>query len=430
MSPGGIPAFGSRFFGRFRTPVPLPPNETIVIGIHNQTRDPAFNEALYVPLIIAMEQTPYFTALPLTKAAPVFSALHLSGDSTKLSPQTAREVCVQAGGKLVIAGSIMEAGNGFSFGLQAIECHSGRTIATASAEAHSRTQVVHALGLAAVDLRARLGEPQASIARFNKPLDTAASASPEALEMLLEGYKRNLISDFRGAVSNYQRALELDPNLGAALTSFAANQDNLGDEASSIAAATKAYELRDRFTDPVGAHAEELYYDLVTGEKEKRCAVLSQFLLRFPNDFIAHNNLRFCLAEIGQLDRALAEAREGYRLYPSPFTYQVVTFLEIITDRLDEADATLNEAAAQQFDSVGLRENRALLAFLQRSDSKMEGQWRWAEGKPRAGYQLHHERALKEAYYGHYSNYRALLARTRELAAAENAPRDIAWYTS
>ena len=125
-------ALASGLFGRLHTRA-LSPNETIVIGIHNQTRDPAFNGALYVPLGIAMEQTPYFTALSLTKAAPAFKALHLSGDPTKLSPQTARQVCMQANGKLVIAGSIAEAGNGFGLELQAVDCQSGRTIAKASA---------------------------------------------------------------------------------------------------------------------------------------------------------------------------------------------------------------------------------------------------------------------------------------------------------
>jgi serine/threonine protein kinase len=414
-------ALATGIFWRFHSRVPLLPNETIVIGIQNQTHDPVFNDALYVPLGIAMEQTPYFTVLALTKAAPVFSALHLSGDPMKLSPQTARQVCVQTSSKLVLAGSIVEAGNGFGIELEAIECQSGRIIATASGEARSRAQVVHALGLSAANLRAKLGEPEASVAKFNKPLEAAASASPEALAMLLEGYKRNLAYDLRGAVSNYQRALDLDPNLAAALTALAAAQEVLDDEASSIAAITKAYELRDRLTDPVRSQAEGLYYHIVTGEREKECAVLSESVRRFPDDFIAHTNFRGCLQSVGQQDRALAEARESSRLYPSPFSYGQVISLEILTDRLDEAEAKIAEADAQKFDSLRLRYDRALLAFLQRDNSKMQEQWSWAEDKPDADHQMMlYQRALTEAYYGHYSNYRYLSARARELAGKEN----------
>jgi len=350
------------FFGRLHSHVPLSPNETIVIGIDNKTGDPAFNDALYVPVGIAMEQTPYFTVLPLTKAAPVFSALHLSADPMKLSPQAALQVGVET----AISGSIVEAGNGLGIKIPAIECQSGRMIATASVEARSRTQVVHALGLAAVDLRAKLGEPAASIARFNKPLDAAATASPDALEMLLEGYKRNLVLDLRGAVSGYQRALDLDPNLAAALTALAAVQNYLGEDASSISAITRAYELRHRFTEPVRAQAESLYYDIVTGEREKQCAVLSQLLQRFPDDYIAHNNFGRCLQLSGQQDRALAEAREASRLYPSAFSYGTLTFREILTGRLNEAEDMLAAADAQHFDRFAPEPRAARLSATRR----------------------------------------------------------------
>jgi serine/threonine protein kinase/Flp pilus assembly protein TadD len=417
-------------FWWFHSPTSLSPNETIVIGIHNKTHDPAFDDALYVPLGIALEQTPYFTVLPLTKAVAAVSAIHLSGDPMKLSPQTARQVCVQTNSRLVIAGSVVEAGNGFGIELQAIECQSGKTIATASGEARSRAQVVHALGLRAVELRAKLGEPKASIARFNKPLDAAASASPEALEMLLEGYKHNLIDDLRGAVSSYQRAVDLDPHLAAALVALAVAQDALGDDASSVAAITKAYDLRDRLTDPVRSHVESIYYHIVTGEREKECAVLSKSVQRFPDDFIAHTNFRVCLRSIGELDRALAEARESARLYPSPFSYHSVVGLEIVADRLDEAATKLAEADTQKFDSVHLRYDRALLAFLQHDIAKMQEQWRWAEGKPEADYLILYQRALTEAYYGHYRNFRYLAARAKELAIKENILLESSWITN
>jgi eukaryotic-like serine/threonine-protein kinase len=417
-------------FWWFHSPTSLSPNETIVIGIRNKTHDPAFNDALYVPLGIALEQTPYFTVLPLTKAVAAFSALHLSGDPMKLSPQTARQVCVQTNSRLVIAGSVVEAGNGFGIELQAIECQTGKTIATASGEARTRAQVVPALGLRAVELRAKLGEPQASIARFNKPLAEAASASPEALAMLLEGYKRNLLYDLRGAVSSYQRALKLDPNLAAALTALAAAQNYLGEGASSVAAIKKAYQLGGHLTDPVRFHAESLYYDIVTGELEKECAILLQSVQRFPDDFTAHTNFRQCLQSLGQLDRALAEAREASRLYPSSFSYRNVIFLDVLTDRRDEAEAEIAEADTQHFDSVNLRYDRALLAFLQHDNSKLEAQWRWAEGKPDADYLMLYQRALAEAYRGRYRNFRYLSARAKQLAIEENTLFQSSWITN
>ena len=126
--------------------------------------------------------------------------------------------------------------------------------------------------------------------------------------MLFEGYKRNLISDYRGAISNYQRALELDPDLASALTAIAAAKDYLGENASAASAINRAYQMRDRLTPPIRSQVENLYYDIVTGEIEKQCAVTSKYLMLFPDDSVAHNNFGRCLQLGGQQDRALAES--------------------------------------------------------------------------------------------------------------------------
>src|SRR3984957_17537499 len=251
-------ATAAGIYWRSRPRIALSPNQTIVIGISNQTRDPAFNDALYHVLQVAMEQTPYFTYLAPTKATSAVKALHLSEDPMKLSPQAARQVCVQTGSKLAITGSIVEAGNSFGLKIQAIECESAKTIAAVSGEAPSSTQVVRALGLETVELRSKLGEPAASVARFNKPLESATSSWPEALQMLIEGHKRHLLSDFPGAISFYQRALDLDPNLAEVLTVLGAAQDALGDDAAAIATMKKSHALRNRLTDPGRFEADSL----------------------------------------------------------------------------------------------------------------------------------------------------------------------------
>jgi hypothetical protein len=128
-----------------------------------------------------------------------------------------------------------------------------------------------------------------------------------------------------------------------------------------------------------------------------------------------------CLHRLGQLDQALAEARESSRLYPSPFSYANVIALQIMTDRLDEADAKFSEADAQKFDTRFLRYYRARLACLQHDSSKMQVQWAWAEGRPEADFSMLWLRGLLEANDGHYGSSRSLFARAKELAIKENA---------
>jgi Tfp pilus assembly protein PilF len=92
----------------------------------------------------------------------------------------------------------------------------------------------------------------------------------------------------------------------------------------------------------------------------------------------------------------------------------------ILADRLEEAKATFDEAQVRKFDSLALRENRVLLAFLQKDEPTMQEQWNWAIGKPNAGYFLF-GRSRVEAYHGHFIEARHLADRGIESYAKSNA---------
>jgi tetratricopeptide (TPR) repeat protein len=216
--------------------------------------------------------------------------------------------------------------------------------------------------------------------------------------------------------------LNLDPDLAPALASLATLQDFWGDEKSTVASATRAYALRDRLTSSVRLHAESLYYDIATGEREKECAVLSESLRRFPSDFISIMNLKACLLKVGQLDRALAETHDAVRLYPSPFSYEGEIFVDLLSDHFREAEASFAQTDTLKFDSAGLRYNRGRLAFFLHDDAGMQEQWKWAEGKPDANFRTLYQKAKTEAYFGHYRSFRRLIARARQLAIEENEP--------
>jgi hypothetical protein len=90
----------------------------------------------------------------------------------------------------------------------------------------------------------------------------------------------------------------------------------------------------------------------------------------------------------------------------------------------------LAKADAQHFDGISLRRNRARLAFLRHNEAEMEELLKWAEGKPDADHSLLYDRAMTEAYRGHYTNDRMLLARVSGLAAEENDLPSVNSYLS
>ena len=264
------------------------------------------------------------------------------------------------------------------------------------------------LGLSATRLRAALGEPRASIARFNKPLEEATSSSPEALQFLTEGYRRHLAGDPRGALPYYKRATDTDPEFALAYAPLGAAYDGSGDSASAAAAEKKAFELRNRMTDVARFHAENSYYDIGTGEEEEACSVAWEWVQTFPQDFIAHNNFANCLRLLGQLDRALAEFREAARLLPSAWSYTNWISVSIQADRFDEAATIFNEADKRNFDDTELRRLRFLLAFLKNDQRAMQEQLDWAAARPDAAPVILYERSRVEGYYGHFREARIM----------------------
>jgi eukaryotic-like serine/threonine-protein kinase len=402
-------------YGSYRRLVTLSTTDTIVLAdVKNETSNPVFDDALNTALRYGMEQTPYLNILGIDKVFGILAQLNLP-PNTKLKPEVARQVCLRTNSKLVIAASIADAGNGFRIGLDAADCQSGRIVAGIRKDVADQNQVVHVLGVAAAQLRRKLGEPAASLARFNKPLEEALSSSVEALQVGTLGYKRHIAGDFKGAIAYYRRALELDPNLAPTYEGLAAAYRVMGEDDLAISADTKAYELRARMTEPSRLETEYLYYAWVTGEREKALSVLLQLVQIFPRNARARLNLASCLAFLGQSDKAADEAREAARLQPTTYAYSEWTFHSIHAEQLNEAQAVLDEAAVRKIDAFELQTGRMLLAFLRNDQRAMQEQWNQAMGRPDA-FRLLLARSYVEEYHGRFRRARELIQQASGLA--------------
>ncbi len=141
---------------------------------------------LYIAALTGLQQTPFLSVLEPQKVSATLGALHLPVDF-RVAPSVARTVCLRSGSKMVVAVSLMEPGNEFRVQLSALDCATGKLLFQIDRVASERMSVIRELDLCITELRKKLGEPAASLAKFNKPLDEATSASPDALQLLLEG---------------------------------------------------------------------------------------------------------------------------------------------------------------------------------------------------------------------------------------------------
>jgi tetratricopeptide (TPR) repeat protein len=400
--------------------VTLSAEDAIVIAdADNLTSDPVLEDAVRMALFISLEQTPYLNVLAPDKINGALKRLNLPADA-KVTPEVARQVCLRTNSKLVIASSIADAGNHFRIELNALACKDGDVVARVWKDVASRNEIVHMVGVSAAQLRGELGEPASSLAKFNKPLEQATSSSPEAVQQLAVGYKRHLALDIQGAIQHYQHAAELDPNFGLAYDGLESAHSALNEVALAVTSAKRAFELRNRITEPTRLQTEHLYYDSVTGELEKTYPVLLEWLQLFPRDFIVHNNLVKYFAWSGRPDNAADEAREAGRLLPTPWSYRSWMYTSILANRLEEAKAIFNEAQLRNFNGPDMRDQRVLVAFLQRDESTMQEQWNWATSNPTANVLLFGKSRV-EAYRGHFREARRLAKQAINSTAKSDA---------
>src|SRR5271170_334472 len=227
----------------YRHRITLAPTDTIVLAdVDNRTGDPVFYDALNNALRSEMDQTPYLNLLGLDKAYATLGQLKLA-PTTKITPEIARQICGKTNSKMVISDSIADAGNRYRMEMRALDCGSGATLAEERTDINARNQVVHELGVTAVRLRRKLGEPAESLARFNQPLEKATSASLEALQTGAEGTRLFLAGNPQAALPLYERGIELDPDLALTYEGIGAADFSLGHYDLMATAFTSACQL-------------------------------------------------------------------------------------------------------------------------------------------------------------------------------------------
>ena len=343
--------------------VTLSATDTIVLAaVVNETSDPVFDDALDTALRYELGQTPYLNVLGDDKILGTLTQLKLPS-TTKLTPEVARQICGKTNSKMVISQSIGDAGNGYQLQMRALDCASGAALAKVQANIAKRNNVVHELGATAARLRAKLGEPADSLARFNQPLEKALSPSLEALQAATQGLKLSLAGDAEGALKLYQRAVELDPNFAVAYGRMGAAYLFLGNTVLSEASYTRAYQLRDRLTEKDRLHFEITYYSNVIGDWEKEYSSVLRFLEIFPRDVFAHVNLREAFVHLGQPDRGAEEAAEVARMRPSAYYFGSAIQSIRFASRFNEAKSWIAKADSLKFDNSLIRRERFIVAF-------------------------------------------------------------------
>jgi eukaryotic-like serine/threonine-protein kinase len=412
-------ATGSYFY--FHRTSKLTDRDSIVVAdFTNSTGDPIFNGTLRQGLTVQLDQSPF---LSLVSDERIQQTLGLMGQSrdTRLTPQIARELCRRTDSTAVLDGAIAQIGTQYSIILQAINCASGESVASAGAQASDKNHVLDALGKASSQIRSKLGESLSTIRKFDTPVEQATTPSLEALQAYSLGRKTMVgEADYVAAVRSFQRAINLDPSFAMAYSSLSNAYWSVGETDLSIESAKKAYELRERVSDREKFYIE-CNYHWATGDLEKAHEQFELWAQTYPRDPVPVGYLAGNDRQLGQHARALEEITTALRLDPTSGLnrdYLISFYLSL--NRVNEARATAEQAQAKKLDSPLRRLFLYQLAFVQNDEAGMEQQMAWAIGKPEVEDVLLAYEADTSAYYGRLQRAREFSRRAVASAARVN----------
>ena len=410
-----------------RTPALTERDSIVVADFVNTTGESVFDGTLKEALTVQLEQSPYLNILPESRLREALRYMGRSPDE-RVSNDVAREICLRAGVKAMLTGSISSLGSHYVITLTAVNAQTGDALAREQIEAESKEQVLKALDRAASSLRRKLGESLGSVQKFATPLVEATTSSLEALEAFSLGQAehRKLAED--KAMPHLKRSIELDPNFAMAYATLGVVYGNLSEREQASDCLKKAFELKERASEREKLYISAHYYEVVTGQIDKAIEVYESWKETYPRDTVPRDNVALRYGVIGQYDKALANASEAMRLDAKDrFAYQNVAGAYEKLDRYDEAKAIAEQAIAQNVGSEGIHSVLYDIAFIRGDAAGMQREIAWAAGNQEEGYGLflaaQAEYALGKMQRAHETVTRAanLLERQGLKEAAANA---------
>jgi eukaryotic-like serine/threonine-protein kinase len=368
---------------RSRSSNALTQRDTIVLAdFTNTTGDSVFDGTLKQALAVDLEQSPFLRVLPGARVRETLGFMGRSPDE-RLTTDLARDLCVRAGSKAMLAGSIANLGSQYVVTLNALNCESGDSLAQEQAEASSKEQVLGALGGAVSKMRGKLGESLASIQKFDTPIQQVTTSSLEALKAFAMGNTEFDRGRERESLPFYKRAVELDPNFAWVYARMGVVYAADGELEQAKDNTRKAYELRDRVSEREKLYIADHYYDTVTGELDKVIETLELYKRTYPNDSVPGNNLAVAYSLMGDFENAVASEHDSLQVDPNSTNAHIgLSGAYFEMGRFDEAKQ-IEEHNLKQFpDSEFVHWLFYLEAMRAGWTADAQRESEWAKGKP------------------------------------------------
>lgn len=409
-------------------PRALGEKDTVVLAdFVNSTSDPVFDDTLRQGMAVQLEESPF---LSLVSEERIRHTMSLMGEpeNMRITPKIARQVCERLGSAAVIDGSIARIGTEYVLGLHAANCTTGETLDDEQVRAAREGDVLDAVTRIARNFRSRTGESLATIQQHATPLAEATTPSLEALKAYSSAGKV-AFSNPQQAILLLQHAIQIDPNFAIAYALQGRIYADIWESVLSQQSLKKAYELRQHANDHERLLIEVDYQENVAGDLEKTQQISGLWAQMYPRDVLPHGELTWTDQALGKYDDSIEEAEKAIGIDPD-FTpaYNNLAWAYVMSDRLAEAETTLQRASDRKLQMPEMLVMRYYIAFLKGDDAGMERAAAQAQGQSEADDWLTYEKATALALSGHLQLARMMVSRAVQLARQANQPERAAMY--
>jgi predicted Zn-dependent protease len=286
-------------------PAPHAPVSVLVADFVNGPHDPVFDGALENALSIAIEGASFITTYPRRAGTP-------------LDETAARLLSIREGVNRVVAGRIDARGSGYVISATVINPSTEKPLATTTASASSKADVLKAVGTVAGRIRSTLGD----VAPDTGGAETITAASLDAVRVYSQAQSLAQSGKDADAIDLYRQAIAIDPNFGRAYSGLATSLYKSGHEAESKDAWDKAVDRLGAMTERERYRTQGTYFLGVAKNYDKAIDNYQQLVKKYPADGAGNNNL--AIAYFGKLDfkNALEYGRRVRDIYPRRSLYR------------------------------------------------------------------------------------------------------------
>jgi len=321
-------------------------------------------------LTIALQQSRYLNVFPRNRAYETLQRMKKPG-APRIDETLGREICQRENLPVLLTGSIEHAGQTFQISVRGLDPVRGNALFAERVRFDRRELFFERVDTLARKVRNDLGESLTGITKNSRPLADVTTSSLEALQLYSQAEDAKDRGKDEQTPALLQGALRLDPDFAMAhmrLGEYYAAV--IGRNEKALAEVQRAYQLRQGVTDREQRRIEAAFYDLQERYDEKAQS-LQVLVSLYPDDEEAHVGLASAYYDLGQLDRAVFEAREAIRL--NSFSAPAFGALVLYLARENLPDAAI--AAAHQAEQRGVPSPRMHwgvgLAYLAQSNLAM-----------------------------------------------------------